>query len=200
MPKTKEQFELIKNETKSKIVKAGLKLFIEKGLLAASVSEIASLAGISKGLMYHYYKSKEELYYELVSNAINSSTEYMRAIFNLDRPPKEKIKLISRKMMDNIYSDHETAQYFVFINRFLITEKISEKTPEIIEIAYTPLKLTEEIISEGQRLGQFKSGDAKSMAMLYWSAIHGLCAHKLIQRDKFEVPDLELLEKLILKE
>lgn len=198
MPKTKEQFELIKNKSKSKILDAGLKLFIEKGLLATSVSEIASLAGISKGLMYHYYKSKEELYYELVNNAINSSSEYMLAIFDVDKSPKEKIKLISQKMMDNINRDHETAQYFVFINRFLITEKTSEKAREIIENAYIPLKLTEKIICEGQRLEQFKSGDSKSMAMLYWSAIHGLCAHKLILGDKFVVPDLELLEKLFL--
>jgi AcrR family transcriptional regulator len=200
MPKTKEQFELIKNESKSKIVDAGLKLFIEKGLLATSVSEIASLAGISKGLMYHYYKSKEELYYELVSKAINSSIEYMHAVFNLEKSPKEKIKLISRKMVDNINRNHETAQFFVFMNRFLITEKTSKKARELIENAYIPLKLTEKIISEGQRLEQFKSGDSKSMATLYWSAIHGLCAHKLIQGDKFVVTDLELLEKLFLKE
>jgi len=200
MPKTKEQIELIKNESKAKIVDAGLKLFIEKGLLATSVSEIATLAGISKGLMYHYYKSKEELYYELVSNAINSSIDYMLAIFNLEKSPKEKIKLISRQMMDNINRDHKIAKYFVFINRFLITEKTSEKAPELIENAYIPLELTEKIISEGQRLEQFNLGDSRSMAMLYWSAIHGLCAHKLIQGDKFVVPDLELLEKLFFKE
>lgn len=200
MPKTKEQFELIKNESKSKIVVAGLKLFIEKGLLATSVSEIASSAGISKGLMYHYYKSKEDLYYELVGNAINSSKDYMYDIFNLDKSPEEKIKLISRKMIDNINKDDETAQYFVFINRFLITENISEKAKELIENAYIPIELTEKIIFQGQKLGQFKSGDSKAMALLYWSAIHGLCANKLIMLNKFVSPELRLLEQILIKE
>ena len=60
MPRTKEQFNSMRNVTKDKIVEAGLKLFSHKGLAATSINDIASLAGISTGLLYHYYKSKED--------------------------------------------------------------------------------------------------------------------------------------------
>lgn len=48
-------------ETRQRIVMAALKVFGEKGYSAASISQIAREAAVSKGLTYHYFKSKEEL-------------------------------------------------------------------------------------------------------------------------------------------
>ncbi|MDR0566704.1 MAG: TetR/AcrR family transcriptional regulator, partial [Prevotellaceae bacterium] len=61
MPRTKEQYEKIRREKSELIRKTALKLFAEKGYDATSINEIAQSAGISKGLMYNYFKSKEEL-------------------------------------------------------------------------------------------------------------------------------------------
>lgn len=200
MPRTKEQYEAIKIESKLKIERAGLKLFIEKGLLATSVGEIALEAGISKGLMYHYYRSKEDLYYELIGEAINLSIEAITYIFNLNESPKEKIKIISKNISDNINKDDETAQYFVFINRFLITESMSEKAQELVEKAFIPIELTEKIIADGQKFGELKQGEPKVLALLFWSAVHGLCANKLIMRNKFAEIERKLLEEMLIKE
>jgi AcrR family transcriptional regulator len=185
-------------------MEAGLKLFIEKGLLATSVSEIASLAGISKGLMYHYYKSKEELYYELVGNAINSSTEYMQNISNMEASSEDKIRLVSKKIAENIIKNDDFAQNFIFINRALLSENIVDKANELIKNAYAPIELTEKIIIEGQKDGGFKQQDPRAMAMLYWSSIHGLCANKLISsklttKDKFIALSSSLLDEILLK-
>lgn len=200
MPKTKEQYEVIKIESKLKIKRVGLKLFIEKGLLATSVSEIASEAGISKGLMYHYYKSKEDLYYELIGEAINLSVESITNTFDLSKTPKEKIKIICKNITANINENDETAQYFVFINRFLVNESNSEKAQDLIERAFIPLELTEKIIECGQKLGELKRGEPKALALLFWSAVHGLCANKLIMRNKFQVLEERLLEEILLNE
>lgn len=200
MPRTKEQYEVIKIESKLKIKRVGLKLFIEKGLLATSVSEIALEAGISKGLMYHYYKSKEDLYYELIGEAINLSVESITNTFNLSVTPGEKIKIICKNITANINKNDETAQYFVFINRFLVNESSSEKAQELIERAFIPLDLTEKIIECGQNLGELKQGEPKALALLFWSAVHGLCANKLIMRSKFQILEESLLEKILLNE
>ena len=61
MPRTKEQYEKIRREKSELIRKTALKLFAEKGYDATSINEIAQSAGISKGLMYNYFKSKDEL-------------------------------------------------------------------------------------------------------------------------------------------
>ncbi|PLX21155.1 MAG: hypothetical protein C0599_08290 [Salinivirgaceae bacterium] len=46
---------------KEKIVDAAITLFGENGFHNTSISQIAKNAGVSKGLMYNYFESKEEL-------------------------------------------------------------------------------------------------------------------------------------------
>ena len=61
MPRTKEQYEKIRSEKREIIKQTALKLFAAKGYTTTSISDIAQTAGISKGLMYNYFKSKEEV-------------------------------------------------------------------------------------------------------------------------------------------
>jgi AcrR family transcriptional regulator len=61
MPRTKEQFHAMQEESRAEIVQAALELFAEKGFDGASVSAIAKRAGISQGLMYNYFAGKDEL-------------------------------------------------------------------------------------------------------------------------------------------
>ena len=62
----------IKKITKNQIRKSALELFSEKGYFETSISEISSKSKISKGLFYHYYKSKEEIFDEIIKESIDS--------------------------------------------------------------------------------------------------------------------------------
>src|SRR5687768_8058896 len=102
MPRVKEQFDAMRSATKEKITAAGLQLFAYKGLADTSIQEIAKLAGISVGLMYHYYKSKEELFTELVETAVTLAAESTQARFESDQSPTEKIMTFSREVIEDI--------------------------------------------------------------------------------------------------
>jgi AcrR family transcriptional regulator len=65
-PRSKEQFEEIRNDRKDQVLDAALHVFAEEGYHSASVSRIAKRAGVSKGLMYNYFQSKEEVLLTLV--------------------------------------------------------------------------------------------------------------------------------------
>lgn len=60
-PRIKENFEKIRREKRALIIEVAVKLFSEKGFHATTVDMISRKAGISKGLLYNYYKSKEDL-------------------------------------------------------------------------------------------------------------------------------------------
>ena len=77
MPRTPEQYEEIRNEKKKVILDAAMKLFACKGYASTSISSIADEANISKGLMYNYFKSKEELLKTILQNFINEIAEMM---------------------------------------------------------------------------------------------------------------------------
>ena len=67
-PRTKEQFEEIRELSTTKILDAALELFAEEGYDRTSINKIAQKAGVSKGLIYNYYDSKEELLKALLAS------------------------------------------------------------------------------------------------------------------------------------
>ena len=60
-PRTSEQFEEIREGKRRQIIDSAIECFANTGYHAVSISELAKHAGISKGLMYNYFKSKDEL-------------------------------------------------------------------------------------------------------------------------------------------
>ena len=76
-PKTKDQFEQIRKESKAKILDAALKLFGTQGYQNTSISEIMKLAGVSKGLMYHYFSNKEELIKQLLLDVFKETDKLL---------------------------------------------------------------------------------------------------------------------------
>jgi AcrR family transcriptional regulator len=75
MPRTKEQFENIRKSKKALIMDTALDLFANHGYYPTSISMIAKKAGISKGLLYNYFKSKEELVKEIMIVGMNKFIE-----------------------------------------------------------------------------------------------------------------------------
>ncbi len=75
-PRTPEQFEEIRETTTNKIMGVALELFADEGYYPTSISKIAKKAGISKGLMYNYFKSKEELLKAIILHGIESLMEF----------------------------------------------------------------------------------------------------------------------------
>lgn len=74
-PRTPDQFQKIRLEKKALIFDAALHLFAEQGIHSTSISKIASRAGISKGLIYNYFESKEDLVRQLLFDLMDSATE-----------------------------------------------------------------------------------------------------------------------------
>jgi AcrR family transcriptional regulator len=61
MPRTTEQNEKIRLVTRGAIVDSAMSLFAQQGYAHTTTRQIANHAGISAGLMYHYFESKESL-------------------------------------------------------------------------------------------------------------------------------------------
>ena len=80
-PRTKKQNIEIREATRQKIIDAALKLFADRGYHTTSVSMISEKAGVSKGSVYNYFESKEDLLKCIVFWGI----ETLMASFDLDR-------------------------------------------------------------------------------------------------------------------
>lgn len=77
MPRTPEQYEEIRNEKRRMIMDTALELFASEGYHATSISKIAEKANISKGLLYNYFQSKEELLKTITETFSKEVTDMM---------------------------------------------------------------------------------------------------------------------------
>ena len=70
-PRSQEQFEEMRESRRQQIMNAALELFAIEGYGHCSISNLAKHAGISKGLMYNYFDSKEALLAAIIEDGLN---------------------------------------------------------------------------------------------------------------------------------
>ena len=74
-PRTKKQFKEIRENKKALIMRAALELFATRSYHSVSIKEIANKAQISKGLLYNYFESKEDLLRAIIIQGLNSISD-----------------------------------------------------------------------------------------------------------------------------
>lgn len=198
MPRTKQQFDEIRSATKEKIIAAGLQVFAYRGLAATSIQDIASLAGISIGLMYHYYKSKEELFTDLVDMTLQAAAESTERMFNSDLSPADQISTFSKEVIDSIAENDEMSKMYLLMIHHTLAVEAPEKKLAMRAKGFAPLDHVKRSILAGQALGEVRSGDPDEMVVLYFSAIQGLAISRLTMGDRFVSPSPDLLNRLLL--
>lgn len=78
------------------VVAAAAKVFRARGFAAASLDEIAGQLGMSKGSLYNYVSSKEELLEAVVGPPADELLSTLRRLATTDLPPSEKVRRVAR--------------------------------------------------------------------------------------------------------
>jgi len=76
-PRTEQQFEEIRESKKKLIMDTALELFAVEGFHTTPISKIASAAGISKGLLYNYFESKEDLIKTIIFKGLDNLSRFI---------------------------------------------------------------------------------------------------------------------------
>jgi AcrR family transcriptional regulator len=201
MPRNKETNQKIKDERREQIVRAALGLFAKKGLTATRISDISEKTGISQGLIYHYFRSKEELFTWLIKDAIEKMNTAALELEKLPVTAKEKFILAINGLLDGFEKREDTINYYVLIPNAALTESSPEEVKEIImsnnNIKYDVIT---RIIMQGQEEGTIKKSDPSDMSLLFFSIINGLALNKSINGSKFKMPDRQIILRMFLNE
>ena len=112
MPRTPEENERIRQAAKDKINQAAMSLFVKKGYHATSIDDVAKLAQISKGLLYNYYKGKEELLAAMVQIRIEEVKEVMEDAAAL-LTPGDQLRHIVEGAINNVYHRPEVYRFYL---------------------------------------------------------------------------------------
>lgn len=164
-----------KEKRRKEILDSALACFAKKGFQVATVDDIVEHSGISKGAIYNYFKSKDEIYLELMKASTDNSFEHIKENLAALESPLEKINYLFDLYLSN-ESDEETLGKLIVHDEFklhasrhqVLLEKLMKRRHEYF------LKILTDILKEGQELGEFKRGlEPDLYADIFWSMVGG---------------------------
>lgn len=189
MPTRQEQ----KDERRNEILGAALELFVEKGYSGTKISDIAKKAGMSAGLMFHYFESKEQLYLALLKIGLDGTKKALE--FDEEHPIKffrEAAEMILYGLTLSPY----VSKMFVLMARSMDGD-VPEEARKIAS-QVNNIESTVPLIEAGQRKGEIREGDPFTLSFTFWSAIQGV-AETFGSYPDAECPDAEWIVDILRK-
>jgi AcrR family transcriptional regulator len=155
------------NAKRRQIMAAARELFLAQGFDAASMGEIARTAGVSKGTLYVYFDSKEQLFEAIVSDECNRLTE---RVFSLDPEDRDVEAVLTRL----------GSAYFGILNR-----------PEAMPALRTVIGIAERMPEIGRKF--YESAPARGVATL-GRYLESQVAAGILQVDDCELAAAQFLD------
>ena len=144
-----------RGDRKEQILEAAREVFSHKGYNEVTVADITSGAGIAKGTLYLYFHGKEDLFLEVIRDAVHRLRLALgEAVGEVD-DPLERVRVSVPVIFD--FCRREAGLYLAIFQQasFLQSERQKE-----YNALYEPLaKDFQRTIEEGMRRGIFKAGD-----------------------------------------
>ncbi len=153
------------------ILDAAVRVFARQGFHATRVSDIADEAGVAYGLVYHYFKSKDEVLDTLFLERWNILLDAIRQVDARRIPAREKLTAIAGFIIDSYRYDPELMKVII-VEVTRAANTFGQTHLEEIRRAYESIA---KIVADGQESGAFR-GDVAPMfaSMSFYGAIEQL--------------------------
>lgn len=173
MPRTEENNQRIREEQTRKIIVAATKVFAHKGLAATKMADIATEAGISYGLLYHYFENKELVFQAAVERATKSGFQALiKRIQVLPLTPWERIRQFTAIVLDGILREPEG---YLLSQQAITSAAVPQEAREMaLNNALVSMEEFQKLILEGQAAGEVIEGNTEELTALYFSCIGGI--------------------------
>ena len=201
MPKTKEQFEQIRNERINQILLCATELFATKGYEAVNLDEVTKKANCSHGLLYHYFKNKEELYEAVLNKVVFPNIQNIVSTISF----KQKAKYVVQDLLDTTFkllksnNDERIKELYLLLNVHLQKSfKFIQKNEKGHTVVFS---LMEDLIERGQQENDFSSSyGSTELTIAVLSLLKGIAFNRInIGYKRFICPKAEIVMKMLLK-
>ncbi len=195
---TAERREREKEQRRESILDAAEKVFFSKGVKEATMDEVAEAAELSKGTLYLYFRSKEDIYFGINHRALRILRRMFEKAMAMPVSGVEKSREIGRAYYEfsRMYPDHFEAM-LRFDAEVTRPEETGQVGMECHEEGMAVLGLVAESIRQGIEDGSIRRDlDPMKTAILLWAQTDGvikIVARKCEHLKEFENIDLENL-------
>lgn len=172
-------------ETKEKLLNSAKKLFSERGYYETRVSDIVADAGLSQGTFYLYFKSKEDIFKELVKNMSQKILKLLKEYASKEDNVEDIIKNSTLDFFKIMYEEKPIAYIFLFqlvaTNeefRKLYFEK-NKKVRELLRI----------IVEKGVKSGVFSYKNTENIVNIFMGYVRIVYLEYLL-KDNVDLKDI----------
>lgn len=159
-----------KQEMHKRILDAARKIFLEKGYEKSSIRNIASEINYSPGMIYFYFKDKNEIFHELHQEGFRLLLAQLLVLDSVV-DPFERLKAVGRVFIQFAQDNKD------YYNLMFIEEPLGKNGGyEGFQIAAEAINHLVDLIRECQRRGKFVTMDSEKFAFMFLSSVHGICA------------------------
>ncbi len=181
-------------DKRRQILDAAIGVFARQGFHSTRVSDIADEAGVAYGLVYHYFKSKDEVLNELFSERWSL---LLAAIGEADREgesPRAKLEAVAGFIVDSYRHDPELMKVIIVEVTRAANSFGRTHLPEIRR-AYDSIA---KIVADGQEAGAFRRDvDPTFASMSFYGAIEQLLSGWIFELIPASDTDFEEARSLV---
>lgn len=171
-----ERKEREKEHRREEILDAAQRVFFERGLAVATMDEIAETAELSKGTLYLYYKSKEDLYLAVMMRGMELLYEMISQVLRTEESvPKMMIRL-ANAYIDYFYQHRD---YFRMMH-YLQTPQFHKQVSDEMKLSCNTLNqriwdLVTNLLKHGIEEGTLRKDlDPVEVSIILWSSATSL--------------------------
>ncbi|MEU8248123.1 TetR/AcrR family transcriptional regulator [Nonomuraea sp. NPDC048916] len=156
---------------RQRLLGAATRLFAERGFESTSVQEIVLAAGVTKGAMYHYFSSKDDLLQEIYGRVLRMQMERLTAIADGPESLPERLHKAAADVVETTTANLDDSKIFFRSMHLLAPE--TQKTVRAERRHYH--ERFRDLVAEGQRAGTFSDRvPAELVVDYFFGSVHHL--------------------------
>jgi AcrR family transcriptional regulator len=184
-----ERKERDKNRRREEILFAAEKLFFTKGIENTTMDDVAAKAELSKGTLYLYFKSKEEIHWEITQRHMDMVMESMKKRLDSSKNAIENLKIMAEVFIDHFNEEHAVAHSILFFQS--VDLKKLNLDMELINRSFiedSPIHLVSEYVKKGVDEGSIRDDiPAEALSTTLWAQLMGVMQIIIMKKDLFEL-------------
>jgi AcrR family transcriptional regulator len=180
-----------KDAKKMDILHAAMRVFSQKGVIKTKMIDIAIAAGVGKGTIYEYFRSKEEIFATAFSYFFENMSSSINQALNDEKDPLRQLKLLVDKSFDAILHGEDD---FAEIMMDFWAEGVRNKNEDVLQsinlkAIYAEYRnMVKQILENGIASGVFRPIDTHTAASVFIGSFDGIMLQWILDRTAINLP------------
>jgi AcrR family transcriptional regulator len=165
--------------------------------MAAKMSDVAREAGVSPGLAYHYFPSKEAIFIALVKQLTPPPDELRAALEKVPGTPRDRLSRIVSTMVERRRKDPE---FYLLLNQAVADDSLPSDIMESLKSQGLLMRdILRRLIIEGQATGEFAKDNPNKLTRAILACLDGLSRMASLpsEQTEDEMPDASIILRML---